>query len=164
MAFNASTQRSVGVALSRAMNRSGFRNPPVVARRCFSDKKPPSPQQQTTTTTTNMVNNPKYAKTSAGSGRYADVSVDEFSRNRGPVSWAGLGLVAVAAATAVGYYRIERERRLEQAMGKIVSSESDGWSPDPQSLAKRQWKRTKWGWFPVEDGFPGESGVVGVGR
>jgi hypothetical protein len=29
--------------------------------------------------------------------------------------------VAVAAASAVGYYQIERERRLENAMGKIVS-------------------------------------------
>merc|ERR1719491_1373475 len=41
---------------------------------------------------------------------------------RGPVSWVGLGLVAVAAASSVSYYKIERERRLEQAMGKIVST------------------------------------------
>jgi len=41
---------------------------------------------------------------------------------RGPVSWAGLGLVAVAAASGVSYYQIERERRMEQAMGKIVST------------------------------------------
>lgn len=40
---------------------------------------------------------------------------------RGPVSWASLGLVAVVAASAVSYYQIERERRLEEAMGKIVS-------------------------------------------
>ena len=40
--------------------------------------------------------------------------------SRGPVSWIGLGLVTVAAASAVGYYQIERERRLENAMGKIV--------------------------------------------
>lgn len=40
---------------------------------------------------------------------------------RGPVSWASLGLVAVVAASAVAYYQIERERRLENAMGKIVS-------------------------------------------
>jgi hypothetical protein len=32
-----------------------------------------------------------------------------------------LGLVAIAAASAVSYYKIERERRLENAMGKIVS-------------------------------------------
>ena len=73
---------------------------------------------------------------------------------RGPVSWASLGLVAVAAATAVGYYQIERERRLENAMGKIVSSES-GWSPNPEYFAKRVFKKTKYGWFPVEDAFGG---------
>lgn len=39
---------------------------------------------------------------------------------RGPVSWVSLGLVAVAAASAASYYQIERERRLENAMGKIV--------------------------------------------
>jgi len=57
---------------------------------------------------------------------------------RGPVSWAGLGLAAVLAATAVGYYKIERERRLENAMGKIVSSES-GWSPNPELFAPRKY-------------------------
>jgi len=41
---------------------------------------------------------------------------------RGPVSWAGLGLVAIVAASAVSYYQVERERRLENAMGKIVST------------------------------------------
>jgi len=64
----------------------------------------------------------KYAKTRAGSGS-AD-SKDAAAASmipRGPVSWASLGLVAVAAASAVSYYQIERERRLEQAMGKIVS-------------------------------------------
>jgi hypothetical protein len=74
---------------------------------------------------------------------------------RGPVTWPALGLVAVAAASAVAYYKIERERRLEKAMGKIVSSESDGWSPNPEFLAKRQWKLTKWGWFPAEDVWGG---------
>lgn len=43
---------------------------------------------------------------------------------RGPVTWVGLGLVGVAAASGVSYYQIERERRLEQAMGKIVSPTS----------------------------------------
>jgi hypothetical protein len=37
------------------------------------------------------------------------------------VTWPALGLVAIAAASAVAYYKIERERRLENAMGKIVS-------------------------------------------
>lgn len=37
------------------------------------------------------------------------------------MTWPALGLVAIAAGSAVAYYRIERERRLENAMGKIVS-------------------------------------------
>jgi len=73
---------------------------------------------------------------------------------RGPVSWAGLGLVAIVAASAVSYYQVERERRLENAMGKIVSSES-GWSPNSEYFAKRQFKRTKFGWFPMEDAYGG---------
>jgi hypothetical protein len=39
---------------------------------------------------------------------------------RGPVTWPALGLVAIVAGSAVAYYKIERERRLENAMGKIV--------------------------------------------
>ena len=104
--------------------------------------------------------NPTHAKTTAGTGRGADASQHEFSRNRGPVSWPALGLVAVAAASAVAYYQIERERRLEKAMGKIVSSESDGWSPNPEFLGKRQWKLTKWGWFPAEDAFGGGESII----
>mmetsp|Transcript_40885 Transcript_40885/g.49775 ORF Transcript_40885/g.49775 Transcript_40885/m.49775 type:complete len:261 (+) Transcript_40885:128-910(+) len=42
-------------------------------------------------------------------------------KGRGPVSWVGLGLAGVAAASAVSYFSIMRERRLEEAMGKIVS-------------------------------------------
>jgi hypothetical protein len=75
------------------------------------------------------------------------------TKDRGPVSWPSLFLVTIAAASAVAYYRVERERRLESAMGKVVSSESDGWTPRPDYLAKRKFKATKWGWFPVEDGF-----------
>jgi len=70
------------------------------------------------------------------------------------VSWASLGLVTIAAASAVSYYMIERERRLENAMGKIVSSES-GWSPNPERFARRKFKKTKYGWFPMEDAFGG---------
>jgi len=44
------------------------------------------------------------------------------SSKRGPVSWPLLGLAAVAAATGVSYYTIERERRLEKAMGTVVST------------------------------------------
>lgn len=67
----------------------------------------------------------KYAKTRAGTGSVEPIDGASSSSNsmmpRGPVSWASLGLVAVAAASAVSYYQIERERRLEEAMGKIVS-------------------------------------------
>merc|ERR1719491_2845425 len=68
--------------------------------------------------------NVKSAKTRAGTG-HIDGSNGKGSMSmmfRGPVSWAGLGVVAVAAASAVSYYQVERERRLEQAMGKIVST------------------------------------------
>ena len=69
------------------------------------------------------------------------------------MSWMSLFLVGVAAASVTAYYKLERERRLEQAMRKVVSSESDGWSPNPEVLAKRKFKRTPWGWFPEEDAF-----------
>jgi len=75
-------------------------------------------------TTSSPSLNVKNAKTRAGTG-HVDGSDGKGSMSmipRGPVSWAGLGLVAVAAASAVSYYQIERERRLEQAMGKIVST------------------------------------------
>ena len=64
----------------------------------------------------------KYAKTSAGTGAPdgAAGGSSAFS-TRGPVTWPALGLVAIVAGSAVAYYRIERERRLENAMGKIVS-------------------------------------------
>lgn len=79
-----------------------------------------------------------------------DLSANKMTASRGPVSWGALGLVAVAAASAVSYYQIERERRLEEAMGKIVSSESEGWSPVPSQLAPRKWKQNKGGeWFPI---------------
>jgi len=69
------------------------------------------------------------------------------------VSWPSLFLVGITAASAVAYFQIERERRLEQAMGKIVSSESDGWSPRPERLKGRKFVPTKSGWFPLKDGF-----------
>jgi hypothetical protein len=67
--------------------------------------------------------------------------------------------VGVAALSAVSYYRIERERRLEEAMGKVVSSESDGWTPRPDYLAKRKFVQTSQGWFPKEDGFGARESV-----
>ena len=60
------------------------------------------------------------AASSASSSLYARTN------NRGPVSWTSLFLITIAAASAVTYYQIERERRLERAMGKIVSSEYNG--------------------------------------
>ncbi|KAL9181379.1 hypothetical protein ACHAXT_010184 [Thalassiosira profunda] len=101
-------------------------------------------------------NSLKNAKTTAGTGDPEGLGAADATgfSTRGPVTWPALGLVAVVAASAVAYYKIERERRLENAMGKIVSSES-GWSPNPELLARRQYVRTKWGWFPKEDAFGG---------
>lgn len=87
----------------------------------------------------------------AGSGSYI--------KDRGPVSWPSLFLVGIAAASIVAYYNIERERRLESAMGRVVSSESDGWTPNPDVMAPRKFKLTPWGWFPEDDAFgPCKSG------
>ncbi len=79
-------------------------------------------------TTKNVNPNLRYAKTRAGTGNPDGVEkgVDGGAAGmsmipRGPVSWPALGLVAVVAASAVSYYKIERERRMEEAMGKIVS-------------------------------------------
>lgn len=70
---------------------------------------------------TTQTSTKKYAKTVAGSGTIDGADASSSMIPRGPVSWVSLGLVAVAAASAASYYQIERERRLENAMGKIVS-------------------------------------------
>eukprot|EP00797_Seminavis_robusta_P012195 Sro1943_g306850.1 SCO1 homolog, mitochondrial (255) ;mRNA; r:12171-13351 len=44
------------------------------------------------------------------------------TKNKGPVSWMSLFLVGIAAASVTAYYKLERERRLEQAMRKVVST------------------------------------------
>ena len=120
-------------------------------QKTFSSTPPTSPSTTTTTSATTA----KYAKTRAGTGSMDGThSAEDSMIPRGPVSWVSLGLIAVVAATAVGYYQIERERRLENAMGKIVSSES-GWSPNPEYFQRRKFKKTKYGWFPVEDAFGG---------
>jgi hypothetical protein len=97
------------------------------------------------------ISNAAAAKTRAGSGKVA--SGTPYIKDRGPVSWASLFLIGVAAASVVAYYNIERERRLESAMGRVVSSESDGWSPNPGVMAPRKFKLTPWGYFPEDDGF-----------
>jgi hypothetical protein len=76
-----------------------------------------------------------------------------YIKDRGPVSWPSLFLVGIAAASCVAYYNIERERRLETMMGRVVSSESDGWTPNPEVMAPRKFKLTPWGYFPEEDAF-----------
>ena len=97
------------------------------------------------------LSNAAAAQTRAGSGKIA--STEPYIKNRGPVSWPSLFLVGIAAASVVAYYNIERERRLESAMGRVVSSESDGWSPNPGVMAPRKFKLTPWGYFPEDDGF-----------
>jgi hypothetical protein len=92
-------------------------------------------------------------------------SPGSYIKDRGPVSWPSLFLVGIAAASIVAYYNIERERRLESAMGRVVSSESDGWSPNPDVMAPRKFKLTPWGWFPEDDAFgPCKSGTAPAHR
>lgn len=94
------------------------------------------------------------AKTRAGTGKSTQAPPTSYIKDRGPVSWPSLFLVGVAAASIVAYYNIERERRLESAMGRVVSSESpEGWTPNPDVMAPRKFQLTPWGWFPEDDGF-----------
>mmetsp|Transcript_7997 Transcript_7997/g.9181 ORF Transcript_7997/g.9181 Transcript_7997/m.9181 type:complete len:306 (-) Transcript_7997:27-944(-) len=62
------------------------------------------------------------AKTSSGSGKAPNATQIPYIKDRGPVSWPSLFLVGIAAASIVAYYNIERERRLESAMGRVVST------------------------------------------
>jgi hypothetical protein len=79
---------------------------------------------------------------------------------RGPVSWTNLGAVAFVSAAAVAYFKIQRERRLEEAIGKIVTSESAGWTPDPANYAPRKFKLSSEGkWMPEEDQWGGSEFV-----
>lgn len=61
-------------------------------------------------------------KTRAGTGKTPTAIHVPYIKDRGPVSWPSLFLVGIAAASVVAYYNIERERRLESAMGKVVST------------------------------------------
>jgi len=62
------------------------------------------------------------AKTSSGSGKAPNATQIPYIKDRGPVSWPSLFLVGIAATSIVAYYNIERERRLESAMGRVVST------------------------------------------
>jgi len=118
-------------------------SPPSSALRSMTSKAKPSPKSE--------LSSAAAAKTRAGSGKVA--SGTPYIKDRGPVSWPSLFMVGIAAASVVAYYNIERERRLESAMGRVVSSESDGWSPNPGVMAPRKFKLTPWGYFPEDDGF-----------
>mmetsp|Transcript_26396 Transcript_26396/g.30675 ORF Transcript_26396/g.30675 Transcript_26396/m.30675 type:complete len:324 (+) Transcript_26396:102-1073(+) len=92
-----------------------------------------------------------------GTSNHAQTHTDRISTLlRAPVtSLAAFGLAGVVLATIAGYYHLDRERKLETAMGKLVAGDSGGWSPNPEYFAKREFKKTKFGWFPVEDAFGG---------
>ena len=122
------------------------------SRRCLSAPPPPKPPAAPHSSSGGS------AKTQGiGTGKSAPGT---YIKDRGPVSWPSLFLVGIAAASIVAYYNIERERRLESAMGRVVSSESDGWTPNPEVMAPRKFILTKWGWFPEDDGFgPCKSGT-----
>lgn len=129
---------------------------------CLWESSTKNSTSPTTSTTTAAAATPAPSNTAAAAAATSTTSttanIYERTKNRGPVSWPSLLLVGVAAASAVAYYQIERERRLEKAMGKIVSSEynndkDDGWTPRPDYLAKRKFIPTKFGWFPMADGF-----------
>jgi hypothetical protein len=124
------------------------------SRRFLSSTPPPKQPVSTPPPTPTA---PAASKTQGiGTGKVAGGS---YIKDRGPVSWPSLFLVGIAAASIVAYYNIERERRLESAMGRVVSSESDGWTPNPEVMAPRKFKLTPWGWFPEDDGFgPCKSG------
>jgi hypothetical protein len=83
----------------------------------------------------------------------------ERTRDRGPVSWTQLFVVSVLAGFGIIQFNIERERRLEEHIGKIVSSESDGWSPDSSMFSKRKFVKTERGWWPVDNPRDGTSFV-----
>ena len=121
--------------------------PTTSLRSMVSKAKPSAPKQPPNAN----VSKAAAAKTGAGSGKVA--SGTPYIKDRGPVSWPSLFLVGVAASSVVAYYNIERERRLESAMGRVVSSESEGWSPNPGVMAPRKFKLTPWGYFPEDDGF-----------
>lgn len=127
------------------------------SRRIFSTQPPKQPPPSTAPSSAQS--GPSGSQTHGiGTGKGGSGS---YIKDRGPVSWPSLFLVGISAASIVAYYNIERERRLESAMGRVVSSESEGWTPNPEVMAPRKFKLTKWGWFPEDDAFgPCKSGTT----
>lgn len=135
---SSAARRGAGPSISSSSRTTALRRPLTTAK----PQQPPPPPPPSSTT----ANSIKNAKTRAGTGNMEGLDgtkaegVAMSMIPRGPVSWASLGLVAVAAASAVAYYQIERERRLENAMGKIVSgalslSWSDIWEEKCSSMS-----------------------------
>ena len=117
--------RKLGNAASTTCQRSLNRRVPIIVptsscARSNSGSSSSSPPPTSNNAGAAASSGIKYAKTTAGTGDPEGSGTTGFS-TRGPVTWPALGLVAIAAASAVSYYKIERERRLENAMGKIVS-------------------------------------------
>lgn len=148
-----------GVASRSPLPPSPRIRPPVVVAPAASP--PPSTATSASAVAAAKAQAKAFASPAAAAAA-ASSSLYQRTKDRGPVSWTSLFLVTVAAASAVGYYSIEREKRLERAMGQVVSSElleegetntAVGWSPRPEYLAKRKFVPTKYGWFPIDDGF-----------
>ncbi len=107
-----------GAALPPSARKPFSRDSPIRANYGGSPSSASSPNANAGATVPASI---KYAKSAAGTGDPEGLGGSTAFSTRGPVTWPALGLVAIAAASAVGYYKIERERRLENAMGKIVS-------------------------------------------
>jgi len=96
----------------RSRNILAKKTTPASALRSMTSKAKPSAKSE--------LSSAAAAKTRAGSGKVSAGA--PYIKDRGPVSWPSLFLVGIAAASIVAYYNIERERRLESAMGRVVST------------------------------------------
>ena len=129
--------RVVGTRRMASFLRGGY-------RKHSSSSSAPPPGSSSSSSNSKIVSDVKGLKTEGiGTGKSSSGPSTSYIKDRGPVSWPSLFLVGVAAASCVAYYNIERERRLEAAMGRVVSSESDGWTPNASRLAKRKFKLTR---------------------
>lgn len=156
------SRRNSQLSLFSSTNGSGTGRPPMPRVR------PENSGSGSSSSSSSNANAPTSTKvnvtpSSAGSGRGPGGGGTESSMaqayartaNRTPVTWTSLFIATITAAAAVAYYRIERERRLEEHLGRIVSSESNvseegsareaGWTPKPNYLAKRKFVQTPTG-------------------